>query len=248
MIINKINKLIYNVTILDYISIVEYVKSGDLESALSIVFAYLGEFIIEGDDEHNMRVADIALGILAKQPPLYEEFEFNSINFKLVDFEKLSTGEFIDLEEYNKVENFVRIAHIIYRPTEETGEISKYQGASKYGDIFESIPYVLVAKGLRQYKEFRATIISYYPYLYPTKEIEPENDYNEFNFTEEDTFSEEFGWYSMLYVAANEGYLKINGYKNVIESPAEEFLTFMNFFKRKTELDIARIKQPNSQQ
>mgnify|MGYP001212200171 CR=1 FL=1 len=245
---NRINELIYNINIVDYISIIEYVREGNFEQALNIIFTYLGEYIIEGDDEHNMRVADLALGILAKQPPLYQDFEYNGKPYRLVDFEKLSTGEFIDLEEYNKLEQFVRLAHIIYRPATETGEIEKYEGASKYEDIFENIPYVLVAQGLKHFKEFRATIISNYPYLYPQVETTSENDDNDFNFTEEDNFSEEFGWYSMLYVAANEGYLKINGYDNVIDSPAEEFLAFMNFFKRKTELDIKRIKQPGSQQ
>ena len=44
----------------------------------------------------------------------------------------------------------------------------------------------------------------------------------------------------MLYVAAGERYLEID---EVTKSPALEFLTFMNFFKRKSELDSNRIKQ-----
>jgi hypothetical protein len=42
----------------------------------------------------------------------------------------------------------------------------------------------------------------------------------------------------MLYVAANEQFLKI---KEVIVQPAAEFLMFMNFYKRKTQLDAKRI-------
>jgi folate-binding Fe-S cluster repair protein YgfZ len=52
----------------------------------------------------------------------------------------------------------------------------------------------------------------------------------------------EFLWYQMLYVAAKESYLDIN---KVVESPALEFLTFMNFYTRKTKLDNDRIKSNN---
>jgi len=57
--------------------------------------------------------------------------------------------------------------------------------------------------------------------------------------SEEERFSEEFGWYPMLYVAAHEDYTKIN---EVTTSRADEFLTFVNFYKRKTTLDIKRMK------
>jgi hypothetical protein len=42
----------------------------------------------------------------------------------------------------------------------------------------------------------------------------------------------------MLFIAANEEYTKIN---TVIESNAQEFLMFCNFFVRKTKLDNKRI-------
>jgi len=44
----------------------------------------------------------------------------------------------------------------------------------------------------------------------------------------------------MLYAAAGEDYLKI---KDVVDSPADEFLFYINFIKRKSELDAARIKR-----
>ena len=44
----------------------------------------------------------------------------------------------------------------------------------------------------------------------------------------------------MLYAAAGEDYLKI---REVVDSPAEEFLFFINFLKRKNQLDAARIKK-----
>lgn len=58
--------------------------------------------------------------------------------------------------------------------------------------------------------------------------------------SDEEAFATEMGWYPMLYIAANENYLSI---KDVVASPASEFLTFINFHKRKAELDSNRINQ-----
>lgn len=44
----------------------------------------------------------------------------------------------------------------------------------------------------------------------------------------------------MIYTAANEDYSKI---PIVLESPALEFLTFVNFYIRKQELNNERIKK-----
>lgn len=57
---------------------------------------------------------------------------------------------------------------------------------------------------------------------------------------EEESFAEEFRWYSMLYIAAKEDFLKIS---EVTKQPVLEFLTFMNFYVKKTELDAKRIQR-----
>lgn len=44
----------------------------------------------------------------------------------------------------------------------------------------------------------------------------------------------------MIYTAANEDYTKI---PTVLESPALEFLTFVNFYVKKEELNNNRIKK-----
>lgn len=43
----------------------------------------------------------------------------------------------------------------------------------------------------------------------------------------------------MLYTAANENFLNI---EEVTKRPAVEFLNFMNFYKKKSELENERIK------
>ena len=74
-------------------------------------------------------------------------------------------------------------------------------------------------------------------YLYKERQEEIVEDPTDF-IGDEEAFAEEFGWYPMLYIAANEDYLKI---EEVLQSPAIEFLTFMNFYTRKSQLDAARI-------
>jgi ferritin len=44
----------------------------------------------------------------------------------------------------------------------------------------------------------------------------------------------------MIFTAASEQYLQM---AKVIESPADEFLCFCNFIKRKNELEMARIRK-----
>lgn len=61
-----------------------------------------------------------------------------------------------------------------------------------------------------------------------------------YKYTEEQVFAEEFGWYPMLYAAAKEDYLNI---EKVLQTPANEFLTFVNFYIRKSELDANRIRK-----
>jgi hypothetical protein len=88
--------------------------------------------------------------------------------------------------------------------------------------------------------EFKQGINSRFRYLYPeTNDFDEEESTNERKLiSDEEAFAQEFGWYKMLYLAANEDYTKIN---TVIKSNAQEFLMFCNFYVRKTKLDNKRI-------
>jgi hypothetical protein len=86
--------------------------------------------------------------------------------------------------------------------------------------------------------EFREQFVKKFGYLYSESNQESEDRNERRLISDEQAFAEEFGWYPMLYVAAGEQYLNIS---KVIEQKAEEFLMFMNFYKRKTELDTKRI-------
>ena len=63
---------------------------------------------------------------------------------------------------------------------------------------------------------------------------------NDFNFNSEAQFQQEFGWYSMIYTAANEIFLNID---EVLKKPASEFLMYINFYVRKQELERERLEK-----
>lgn len=92
---------------------------------------------------------------------------------------------------------------------------------------------------------FKQTVIERNTYLYPERDNEVTESTDKPKFiSEEEAFTIEFSWYPLLFIAANEQYLNI---AKVVESPAVEFLHFCNFYKRKTELDVQRIKQGGNQ-
>lgn len=77
--------------------------------------------------------------------------------------------------------------------------------------------------------------------MYPVGEDETiENESNSLNIDEEAEFAKEMGWYPMLYSYAKENSISIN---EVSKVNAKEFLFFLNFFKRKCDLDNARIEK-----
>ena len=88
--------------------------------------------------------------------------------------------------------------------------------------------------------QFKQGVISNLTYLYEDNEDEIETeDINEvINLTAEAQFAEEFGWYPMLYTFSKEQFIPIS---QVVSTSALEFLTFVNFFKRKCQLDNERI-------
>jgi hypothetical protein len=87
--------------------------------------------------------------------------------------------------------------------------------------------------------DFKQEFVKPYQYLYTERSDEGEKQ-DISRYSDESQFSEEFGWYSMVFAAANENYLDIT---KVVDSPADEFLFYINFLKRKNELETNRIKR-----
>ncbi len=243
---NKVDlyRRLYDIELGNFVSLKEAVLSDDVDRLTLEVLEYLSDFITDDFEESTILFEEV-IKSLSNIPEAVSEFEFNGVVYKMTDIDKLTTAELIDLESYYEDNNIIKVCSILFRPiVPENGCIELYEGTSKYEGVVEKIPFNLLMGGYSKYLEYRNSFKDRFQYLF--KEPEETEESNEFDFSldEEAQFSEEFNWYSMLFTASKEGYLAIGGHKSVLDSPAEEFLQFMNFFKRKCELDINRIKAP----
>ena len=66
---------------------------------------------------------------------------------------------------------------------------------------------------------------------------------NMLNRTAEDDFAEEMGWYPMLYTYGKENHMST---PQVQSENVMEFLMFINFYKRKQELEQIRLDRMNN--
>ncbi len=157
----------------------------------------------------------------------------NSIGkYKLIDFDNMTTGEYIDLDfYYSDVKYYANFMSILYRANNEP-----YNGSQP--DLFKDVEFRFYNGAIKAYIEWKIEFIKNFKYLY--SESSNETKSNVMGFSDEELFAEEFGWYPMLYSAANEDFLKID---EVTKTKAVSFLTYVNFLKRKNELEANRINR-----
>lgn len=227
---------IYEINLVDFKKMFEAFLTEDTELISKTVLEYLEDYL-EHPDYHFLELFEEVVRVIGAPLRKENSFEFEGEMYYLVGFDNMSTGEFVDLQSYIPENDYVKIATILYRPKDD---IENYQGTSKYENRFERVPYYLVMGGIKAFFDWNKQMPEIHPYLYSSDKPEEEDS---LIISDADSFAEEFNWYSMLYTAAKEGYLQINGYKDVISSPAQEFLAFMNFYKRKGEVEVAMIKQ-----
>ena len=160
----------------------------------------------------------------------------NGLIYSLIDFNSMSTGQWVDLDFYCKDFKYCKeFMSIIYR----TNHLEAYTGSN--ASSMEDIGILEYRGAIKAYNEWKLGFVKSFPYLFPeSDELDDEEDDDEIKFlTDEAQFAEEFGWYPILYMAANEQFLKID---EVTNKSASEFLYFVNFLKRKSVLDNNRIK------
>jgi hypothetical protein len=186
---------------------------------------------------------------------LIQRFTYDGVEYGLIpNLDNISTGEFIDIDSLLKEdENLHKVAAILYRPiTDKVKDLYRIEPYNDYdldyySEIMKKVDFRIIAGAITFFFSFREEFIRAFPYLYKPKDDEDEEEQEEGvnnlkRYTEEDAFRDEMGWYSMLFVAAGEQYLKI---REVTLSPANEFLYFMNFYKKKSELEMKRINSLN---
>jgi hypothetical protein len=95
--------------------------------------------------------------------------------------------------------------------------------------------------------DFKYPLIKRNNYLFPEKDDDNPERQLSGSFTigsgDEEEFQNEFGWYSMVYTYAKENSISL---KEAYNDSALEFLTFMNFWVRKGELERNRLNKINN--
>ena len=72
---------------------------------------------------------------MVQSPQFYPSFTFNDINYKFVDLEHLTFGEFIDIDTFlsqpasYRMGNMNYLMALLYRETDENGVVEKYDGS-----------------------------------------------------------------------------------------------------------------------
>lgn len=237
-------------TLMD-ITIEDFLKITNLQSTDE---AFVRKELIKHFKLEDMNVVDFEnflneLQLILKQDAKFiQRFTLNGIDYGFVpNLDNIKTKEWVDIDLYQAdPQNIHRLLSILYRPVKKQKwyhkllnkdryEIEEYNGTH---NEFLQAP-IEVFLGMMVFLSFKDRVISNYQYLYPNTG-NSRNKEELFRYSSEAQFAEEFGWYPMIYTAANEDYSKI---PIVLESPALEFLTFVNFYIKKQELDNNRIKK-----
>jgi len=72
---------------------------------------------------------------MVQSPQFYPSFTFNDINYKFVDLEHITFGEFIDIDTFlsqpasYRMGNMNYLMALLYRETDENGVLQKYDGS-----------------------------------------------------------------------------------------------------------------------
>jgi len=104
--------------------------------------------------------------VIDVQPELVMRFEYKGTEYGMIpNFDKISTGEFIDLEDYLKEgEELHRIASILYRPiTISKGKnyrIEEYEGTDKYCEIMMNVDFKVVVSAMVFFLNLRKSLLS----------------------------------------------------------------------------------------
>ena len=168
----------------------------------------------------------------------FDELSYDFKTYKLINFDKIKVGRFLDADNYvNEPDTLINFMAAVY----DDGQ--PYEGTTNIKDIFEDVSCIYLLYAKSKFNKYKEDLVTRFKYLYSRVEEDEEQRQMSGSFSiggGEEDFQNEFGWYSMLYTFSKEQYMSI---RDVTENVcADEFLTFMNFYKRKCELDNIRIK------
>ena len=155
-----------------------------------------------------------------------KRFKFDNEDYGFIpNLSKLTTGEYIDLENYCKepIENLHVIMSILYRKiTFKRGEryaIEDYDPDQFKEELFKSCPMDIALSSLGFFFDFRRKISKDFSQLFEKTEQENTDKKGSVN------MESKWGWYNILYGLSN----SILDIEKIVKKPILEVLTYLAF-------------------
>jgi hypothetical protein len=174
-----------DITVNDYVELYEDLMSGDADLIISSLYQVSLTGLYDLPYEEVKFYHSDSAFIYTPIPTIYKDvLSLDGTEFKLIDFERLEFGAFIDLESMLSgvyVNNITKILSILYRRYEDIKFIgTKYEPYDAWLDtrasLFNDLPLTDVYGVLSHYIRFRESIFTRYTGLFGEKENYDEID------------------------------------------------------------------------
>jgi len=174
----------------------------------------------------------------------YNEFEFEGQKYRFINLDKLTFGEFIDIDEFlskPESERMSKMNHLMalfYREVNEDGTLPPYNAVlvPDRSEKFRKLPLKYLRSSLNFFFSFRKHLEKKYPLIFIPNEGEIDKD-------NKNSFEGFWGWYSILVYLSGEDILKIQeiASKNLIE--VFNYLTYMKDLTMLRERELKKTLQ-----
>lgn len=172
---------------------------------------------------------------LAETSTFYKTFSFNNITYEFIDLNKLTIGEFIDMDIINRDPQRYTKLHdmlaILYRPIDSEYDV---EDAKKRADIFIDLPIKYSGKSIHYYFNYANMIMHNYKGLFDG-ELEDEDN------LEPKHIRNIRNWYSTL-ISINEDPTRL---EEVTKLSVNNFFNFLAYRKDKVILEEEYLKNKN---
>jgi hypothetical protein len=172
----------------------------------------------------------------------YPTFEFRGVNYKFIDLENLTFGEFIDIDTHlsqpahKRQSELNLLMALLYREVDDDGKVVKYDGSKvkERAELFRHLPIKYLRGSLNFFFSFRKHITRKYPLIFTTQDEVVE-------IQDKPGFESFWGWYASLVYLSGEDILKVQ------EIAAKNLLEVFNFLTYMKDLNMLRERELNKQ-
>ena len=162
---------------------------------ISVITGLKREDILKADASQINEVGEkLKTYLWRESKQLFPEFTHNKITYRLCDFNKMSFGQFVDIETFLKKDESYRIANLnelcayLYCEKDLNYSDSDFQ---KRIEVMKDVPVKYVESSLFFFVEFRKGITKTFSTLFPETAVVEDNE-------DKNNFGEFWGWYAII--------------------------------------------------